>query len=265
MMQPMQSVNRRVSRRPFFFLLMVLATAIQLSVNARAQAQSDKPAEVAPAETKAAEPKPPQVRKTFFLEYAKQQNDLNDIQTDLRNMLTRARIYGVPSQSAISVSGSAEDVQTAQQIISELDRPKKVYRLTYTITLFDDGKRTGSQRFSLIVPADGRSDLKQGVKVPVVTGSTDAGSSTSNTQVQYLDVGLKIEAILSGTSLHTKVEQSSLAEEKSGMGAQDPIVRQTVLEGVSTLTQGKPVVLGSLDLPGSTRREEIEVTAEVVP
>jgi hypothetical protein len=48
------------------------------------------------------------------------------------------------------------------------------------------------------------------------------------------------------------------------MGAQDPILRQTVLEGMSTLSQSKPVVLGSLDVPGSTRHQEIEVASELV-
>jgi hypothetical protein len=87
--------------------------------------------------------------------------------------------------------------------------------------------------------------------------------------VQYLDVGLNIDATLDaysdGLRLHTKVEQSSVvADEKSGMGTQDPVVRQTTLEGVSTLVQGKPVVLGALDMPGSTRRQEIEVISELV-
>ena len=49
------------------------------------------------------------------------------------------------------------------------------------------------------------------------------------------------------------------------MGARDPIVRQTVLDGQSNLTPGKTVVLGSLDIPGGTRHEEIEVAAELVP
>jgi hypothetical protein len=37
-----------------------------------------------------------------------------------------------------------------------------------------------------------------------------------------------------------------------------------MLEGMSTLAQGKPMVLGSLDIPGSTRHEEIEVVSELV-
>jgi hypothetical protein len=100
--------------------------------------------------------------------------------------------------------------------------------------------------------------------VPIVTGTTEGASAGQNSQVQYLDVGLHIEASLEGTRLRTKVEQSRVADEKSGLGAQDPIVRQTVLDGTSSLTQGKPLVLGSLDIPESTRREEIEVVAEAV-
>jgi hypothetical protein len=85
--------------------------------------------------------------------------------------------------------------------------------------------------------------------------------------VQYLDVGLSIEATPSGEAdgvkLRSKVEQSSLADEKSSVGQQDPVVRQTLLDGTSTLALGKPLVLGSLDIPGSTRHQEIEVIAEL--
>jgi hypothetical protein len=67
-----------------------------------------------------------------------------------------------------------------------------------------------------------------------------------------------------GVRLRTKLVQSGIAEERSGIGAQDPIIRQTTLEGTSTLVQGKPLVLGSLDVPGSTRHQEVEVVSELV-
>jgi hypothetical protein len=31
------------------------------------------------------------------------------------------------------------------------------------------------------------------------------------------------------------------------------------------MIEGKPLVLGALDIPGSTRREQVEVVAELVP
>jgi hypothetical protein len=100
---------------------------------------------------------------------------------------------------------------------------------------------------------------------------TAAGSSEASvpgTQVQYVDVGLNIEASLDGSldslQLRSKVEQTGLAEEKSGVGAQDPVIQQTVLDGLSALVPGKPQILGSFDVPGNTRHEEVEVVAELV-
>ena len=41
-------------------------------------------------------------------------------------------------------------------------------------------------------------------------------------------------------------------------------LRQAVLENVSTVTLGKTMKLGSLDIPGGTQRIEVEVVAEAV-
>ncbi|HTA87436.1 MAG TPA: hypothetical protein VK729_14280, partial [Silvibacterium sp.] len=49
-----------------------------------------------------------------------------------------------------------------------------------------------------------------------------------------------IEESADGVKLNTQVEQSSIAEEKSGLGTQDPIVRQAKLEGTSILAADKP-------------------------
>jgi type II secretory pathway component GspD/PulD (secretin) len=226
-------------------------------------------AQTPPADAKPAETKPtPETYRTIYLTNIAQQNDANDVQNVLRNMLPKTRIYYVASQGAITLRGSQEDMQIAQKIVSDLDRVKKIYRLTYTITEIDGDKHAGAQKFSLIVASGSRTDFKQGSRVPIVTGVYEDGKSTPNTQVQYQDVGLSIEAWLDGyvdgLRLHSKVEQSSVAEEKSGVGSQDPVLHQTVLEGTSTLVQGKPLVLGSLDEQGAMRRREIEVVAELV-
>jgi hypothetical protein len=73
-----------------------------------------------------------------------------------------------------------------------------------------------------------------------------------------------LDGYLDGVRLGTKIVQSGIAEEKSSVGTEDPIIRQTTLEGTSTLVQGKPLVLGSLDVPGSTRHQEVEVVSELV-
>ncbi len=90
----------------------------------------------------------------------------------------------------------------------------------------------------------------------------------SPSEITYLDVGQEIDAsldgYLDGVRLRTKVVQSSIAEDKSLVGTESPVIRQTTLEGTSTLVQGKPLVLGSLDVPGSTRHQEVEVVSELV-
>jgi type II secretory pathway component GspD/PulD (secretin) len=226
-------------------------------------------AQSAPSEANAADAKSTtETTQTIFLTNVTQQNELNDVQTDLRNMFSKAKIYSVTSQNAISIHGTPEDIETAQKIVSELDRPRKIYRLTYTITEFDSGTRTGTQTFAVVAASGERSIFKQGSRVPIVTGSYDNDTSKANTQVQYQDVGLSIDSTVQGradgVSLRSKVEQSSPAEEKSGLGAQDPVIRQSVLESTTGLTLGKPLVLGSVDVPGSTRKREITVVAEIV-
>jgi len=226
-------------------------------------------AQTPPADSKPAETKPAvESYQTLYLTNLTQQSDLTDIQTDLRNMLPKARVYALPSQNAISMRGTADDIQLAQKIFAEFDRPRKVYRLTYAITETDGGKTVGTLHYSLIATSGQSTVLKQGSRVPIVTGRSDDDSSKSNTQVQYVDVGLSIEAIADGVHdgarLRTKVSQSSVAEEKSGVGAQDPVIRQTTLDEITTLVPGKPLVLGSLDIPDTTRKQEIEVVVELV-
>jgi type II secretory pathway component GspD/PulD (secretin) len=221
------------------------------------------------AGSKMVETKPaPDAYQTFFLTNITQVSDLLDIQTDLRNMLPKARLYAMSPQNAISMRGTPDDIQLAQKMISELDRPRKTYRLTYTITETDNGKRAGTQSVVLIAALGQKTVFKQGSRVPIVTGTSDPERSTQNSQVQYVDVGVTIEATVEvygdGVRLQTKIEQSSLAEDKSGAVPQDPVINQAVLTERSDMVLGKPLTLGLFGLPGTTRTQVIEVVAEAV-
>jgi len=63
-------------------------------------------------------------------------------------------VYYVQSQCAISVLAAPDDILLAQKILADLDRTKKTYRLTYTITETDNGKLVAARHFSLIVVSD---------------------------------------------------------------------------------------------------------------
>ena len=202
--------------------------------------------------------------ETIHLTHVTAQRDLNDVQTDLRNMLPLPAIYAIQTQNAISIRGTVEDIATAKKLIAELDRPRKAYKVTYTFTETDNGKPMGVHHLTLLVVAGEKAVAKHGNRVPIVTGTFDKENAAQNSQVQYLDVGLNIEASLDGDRLRSKVEQTSVSDEKSGIGAQDPIVRQTSLEATSDIAPARSFVLGSLDIPRTTRHEEIEASVEEV-
>jgi type II secretory pathway component GspD/PulD (secretin) len=239
---------------------LAIAGVAQCAVAQEAQEQKPSAAKTFP---------PPESTVTVYLKYTGPQQVATDLQNAVRNMVgSRTRVYYDSSVDAILLQGSADDLTLAQKIIADLDRPRKVYRLEYTIEMMDGTKRVSAQHYALVAILDQRATLKLGNRVPVVTGKMDADTDRASSQVQYMDVGLSISATLYGSedglTLQTKVEQSSLAEEKSGLGPQDPALHQAILENASTITLGKVLTLGSMDVPGGTQRIEVEVVAEAV-
>jgi type II secretory pathway component GspD/PulD (secretin) len=221
------------------------------------------------ADTKPVEPKAnPEIYQTLYLTNASDLQNINDVVTAMRNVIPSAKMFANQSQNAISVRATQEDLELAQKILADLDQPRKVYRLTYKITETDGGLPKGTHQISVIAAAGQRTTLKQGSRVPIVTGRIGAEATTQHTEVQYLDVGMNVEATLNGNSgplnLHTKIEASSIADQASNTGARDPDIRQTMLDCTSAVAPGKSLVLGSIDIPGTTRHEEIEVVAELV-
>ena len=106
-------VDRGQKRARMFAGLLMGAMLSALCAGAQAQSADAKPAESKPADTRSLGDS----TETLYLHNATQQNDLNDIQTALRNMLPKAKIYGTPSQNSITLRANAEDMQLAHKIV----------------------------------------------------------------------------------------------------------------------------------------------------
>ena len=65
-----------------------------------------------------------QAVQTFYLSNAWQQNDLTDVQTAIRNVLTNVKIYAVPSQNAIVMRATPDELMLAQKLINDLDKAR---------------------------------------------------------------------------------------------------------------------------------------------
>lgn len=251
----MRPSNHQTTRQNRRLVCGVLTAALALtwtSSTAWAQSEglSEKPAE-------------PLAIQYFHLNNAISAYGSSDVMNALRNLLTpSSKIILLPSQNVIAVASTPDQIAQAKAIVHEFDQPPKRYRLTYTILDLDGTRRIGEQHYSMVALDGQKMTLKQGSKVPV----TIENSKDNSSQVTYLDIGMNFEAMVNSSgdsaNLKTKVERSSIAEERSSIGPQDPIVRQSVFEGTSILTMGKPVTLGSIDVPDSTRHLDIQVMAE---
>jgi type II secretory pathway component GspD/PulD (secretin) len=245
-------------------LAFTASTLLLLTFGLRANAQ-DKPAN--PCEVLYNQPTE---TRTLYLTNISQQNDANEIMVAIRNALcSSTKVYLAASENALVITANPTQITLAEKIINDLDRPRKSYRLTFTITELDAGKAIGTQHVSMVAVSGQRTSMKEGDKVPVATGSYSNGETSTTgvqTQFTYLDVGMNIDATVqdlpNGVSLKSKIEQSSLGQPTTIAGVQEPVVRQTVLEGTSSLTFGKPVMLGTIDVPSSSRHFDIAVVLD---
>jgi type II secretory pathway component GspD/PulD (secretin) len=211
------------------------------------------------------------VPKAIFLHNLVSQNDANEILVATRDLFRPGlKIYLINSQNAIAVATYPAEFAKIEAFVRTLDLPRKTFRLTYTITELDGGKTLGTEHLSMVVVDGTRTTVKQGDKIPVATGTSSSGDKSDNTQTQftYLDIGLNFDATLKavegGASLTTKVEQSSIGQTSTIAGVTEPIIRQTVFEGNTLLTVGKPVMIGSIDVPNTTHRYDIAVTMDPI-
>jgi general secretion pathway protein D len=270
-----------------------------------------------------------QAVQTFYLTNASQQNDANEVVIAIRNLLDPSvKIYLVPSQNAIVMRATPDQLLLAQKLLNDLDRARpevvvdvavlEVNRnvehnlgisLPQSISLTPQasptttatsssstasGTSTTPSNFTLnslahlnannfavgitggtvnallndvdtrilqnpsIRATDGqRATMKIGQKIPVATGSYNAGVSTGvasigvQTQFTYLDVGVNIDMTPTvhydhEVTLKMKIEVLSEAGQSTISGVTEPIIGQRSSEQVITLKDGEPSLLAGI-------------------
>jgi general secretion pathway protein D len=271
-----------------------------------------------------------QAVQTFYLTNASQQNDANEILTAIRNLLDPStKIYLVPSQNAIVMRATPDQLLLAQKLLNDLDRARpevvvdvailevnrdKMRKLGLTLpqqvsitpqatpgtttttsgSSTDNGTNTTPSNFTLnslahlnatnfavgisgatldalltdtdtrilqnpnIRATDGqRATLKIGQKIPIATGSYNAGVSTGlasigvQTQFTFIDVGVNIDMTPTvhydnDVTLKMKIEVSSQQGSQTISGVTEPIIGQRTTEQVITLKEGEPGILAGI-------------------
>jgi general secretion pathway protein D len=111
-----------------------------------------------------------QAVQTFYLSNAWQQNDLTDVQTAIRNLLTNVKAYGVASQNAIVVRGTPDELLLVQKLINDLDKARP--EVVVDIAVLEVSKNW-EKTLGIAWPTS--------ASVALQTSSTSSSSSSSST------------------------------------------------------------------------------------
>ena len=142
----------------------------------------------------------------------------------------------------------------------EATEPGHAYRLDFTVSEIEDGKKINSRQYSMNMYGDA-NEIKIGTRVPV---------ELKNNEVQYMDVGTNIWCRLrdrrdvtwlgNDVMLNVRSEISNFAVPEQQGQSTRPILRQLKIDASTIATVGKSIVLGVVDDPNSKRQFQLEVT-----
>jgi general secretion pathway protein D len=218
-----------------------------------------------------------QAVQTFYLANAWQQNDLNDVQTALRNVLPNAKVYGVQSQNAIVMRGTPDELLLAQKLIDDLDKPRpEVVVDTAVLEVSKNWERTLgiSWPSSVGVALQSPNSSSSSSGSSCTTGETGCSSTTTTSPTLYDLAHLKASdfAVTVGSAT-----LNLLLTDANTQILQDPRIRATDGQKADLKVGSKiPVATGSYQTGAATalvsslvntqfQYEDVGVEIEVTP
>ena len=182
-----------------------------------------------------------QAVQTFYLTNAWQANDLNDVQTALRNVLPSAKVYGVASQNAIVMRGTPDELMLAQKLINDLDKARP--EVVVDISVLEVAKNW-EQTLGIAWPQSiGVTLQSSSSTTSSTTTSTTTGATTTATPTVYDLAHLKASdfAVTIGTAT-----ANMLLTNSNTKILQNPRIRSTDAQK-ATLKIGQriPIATGS--------------------
>jgi general secretion pathway protein D len=164
-----------------------------------------------------------QAVQTFYLSNAWQQNDLNDVQTALRNVLPNAKVYGVPSQNAIVMRATPDELTLAQKVINDLDKARPEVVVDIAILEVDKDKL---RNIGLSWPGS----ISFALQPPNTTTSTSTTTTTGTTGTTTGALTLNDLANLNANAFAVTVSSATanlLVTDSNSKILQNPRIRAT--------------------------------------
>lgn len=173
-----------------------------------------------------------------------------------RILLTTALMIALTVVADIR-QGFAQDSAKAATDAAE---PGHAYRLDFTVSEVEEGKKVNSRQYSMNLRGGDVSEVKIGSRVPV---------DTKNGEFQYIDVGTNIWCRMRDLKDITWLGNDVLLDVRSEINNfavpdqlgqnMRPILRQLKIDASTIAVVGKPLVIGSVDDPNSKRQFQLEL------
>jgi general secretion pathway protein D len=164
-----------------------------------------------------------QAVQTFYLTNAWQQNDLQDVQTAIRNVLPNAHAYGVASQNAIVMRGTPDELLLAQKLVNDLDKARP--EVVVDIAVLEVNK-SWQRTLGIAWPQSASVQLQP----PTTTSSSSSSSSSSGSSSSTTNLTLHNLANLNSNDFAVTIGQATanaLLSDSSTKTLQNPRIRST--------------------------------------
>lgn len=210
-----------------------------------------------------------QAVQTFYLANAAQQNDLNDVVTALRNLLTNAKLYGVPSQNAIVMRATPDELLLAQKLVSDLDKAKPEVVVDVAVL---EVSRDKLRTLGLQLPQTFTTQLQSATSTTTTSGSSTTTTSNNLTLNDLGSLNAKNFSVTVGaatanlllTDSDTKVIQNPRVRATDGqnaklkIGSKIPIATGSYSTGTTATT-----VSGLVNT--QFQYQDVGVTVDITP
>jgi general secretion pathway protein D len=192
------------------------------------------------------------VLKTFYLSNLSQPTELQDVVNAMRTILEVSRIQQLPSQGAIVLRGTPDQVALAQKLVDDLDKAKPEVLIDVAVM---EVSRDKMKQLGISPPTNVSVALQPNINTTTTptTGTTGTTGTTTNGQTNPNSVSLNTLDYLNATDFQVTIPSASataLLSDSTSKIVQNPQVR--ALDGQkATLKIGErvPVATGSFQ-PG---------------
>jgi type II secretory pathway component GspD/PulD (secretin) len=221
-----------------------------------------------------------QALKVFYLPNRPAPTDMQDVVNCLRTILEIPRIQQVPSEYAVLVRGTPEQIALAEKIVNELtgarQKDEGQYRLEYKIHETMGGAITASRTYSLLVEPEETGRLRIGPAEEPRPDRDKTGDKHSEKDKENkerasasTEFSKDIKSRIRRETEHTvsvllTVSFVDAHAEKHGEPEPAPAAdssQNIAMETSATLELGVPTIVGGFQDPATKRGFQIEATA----